>query len=103
MAKWLDAPSRECDPRPVSLVLRAELDHMARRERQRGLVRRRVRAVVPDRQVAHARHLEPCEGAGVARGARGGRGAVEVADAREDGVDRARLGADEIRVARLRV
>ncbi len=76
---------------------------MARGERQRRLVRRRVRAVVPDRQVAHARHLEARERAGVVRGTRGRGGAIEVADAREDGVDRARLGADEVRVARLSV
>ena len=91
-----DTPSSERDLGPFRLVLRAELYHMPRRERQGRLVRRRVRAVVPHSEVAHARHLEPRERAGVVRRASGRRRAVEVADAREDGVDRARLRADKV-------
>ena len=90
------APCSKGDLRPVRLVLRTELDHVPGRERQRGLVRRGVRAVVPDRQIAYARDRQPGEGLRIAPRPGGWCGAVEVTDAREDSIDRARLGADEV-------
>ena len=73
---------------------------MTRGKRKRGLVGRRVLAIVSDCKISDASDFEPGERLGIAR--RVGRGsAIEVTDAGEDGIDSARFGTDEIGVARL--
>lgn len=95
------SPRRQCDLRPILLVLSPELDHVPARKRERGLVGGRVRVVVPDGEIAHAGDRESCDRLRVAR-LRGRPVPVEVTDTCEDSIDDAWLGANEIRVAGLR-
>lgn len=59
------APRRERNIRPIRRRLRPELHHLTRGERQHRLVRRRIRAVVSDREVAHACDRQARDGLGV--------------------------------------
>ena len=51
-------PRRQSDFRAALDRLRTKLDHMARRERERWFVSRRVGTIVPNRQVADTGHFE---------------------------------------------
>jgi hypothetical protein len=45
---------RERDPSRIFRILCPELNHVSRGERECGLVRRRIRAVIPDCEIAYA-------------------------------------------------
>ena len=95
-----DPPCRQSYLRSVFLILSPELDHVSRGEWERGLEAGRIRAVVPDCEIAHARYGEPCDRLRVAR-CRGRAPPIEVANACEDCVDGTWVSTDKVRVTGL--